>query len=47
MTATVTEDAVLGFWSPGRLRSLLPQRCGLRSYLMAILKEEDRRESPK
>ena len=40
MTATVTEDAVLSFWSPRRLQLLLRQRPGLCRVLMAILKEK-------
>lgn len=40
MTATVTEDAVLTFWSPGRLQLLLRQRPDLCRMLMALLKEK-------
>jgi|SRR5579864_2789715 len=37
MTATVTEDAELGFWSPDALDSLLRQRPDLCQLLLAIL----------
>jgi len=37
MTATVTEDAELGFWSPGALDSLLRKRPDLCQPLLAIL----------
>ena len=37
MTATVTEDAELGFWSPDALDSLLLQRPDLCQPLLAIL----------
>ena len=37
MTATVTEDAELGFWSPDALDSLLRKRPDLCQPLMAIL----------
>ena len=37
MTATVTEDAELGFWSPDPLDSLLLQRRDLCQPLLAIL----------
>lgn len=39
MTATVTEDADLSFWTPRRLHSLLRERPDICRMLMAILKE--------
>jgi CRP-like cAMP-binding protein len=39
MTATVTEDAELGFWSPDALDSLLHNRPDLWQPLLAILGE--------
>jgi CRP-like cAMP-binding protein len=39
MTATVTEDAELGFWSPDALDSLLRNRPDLCQSLLAILAE--------
>jgi len=40
MTATVTEDAELGFWSPDALDSLLRKRPELCQPLLAILGEK-------
>lgn len=40
MTATVTEDADLSFWTPRRLHSLLRERPDICQMLMAILKEK-------
>ena len=40
MTATVTEDAELGFWSPDALDSLLRNRPDLCRPLLAILGEK-------
>ena len=40
MTATVTEDAELGFWSPDALDSLLCKHPGLCQPLLAILGEK-------
>ena len=40
MTATVTEDAELGFWSPDALDSLLRNRPDLCQPLLAILGEK-------
>ena len=40
MTATVTEDAELGFWSPDALDSLLHSRPDLCQPLLAILGEK-------
>lgn len=39
MTATVTEDAELGFWSPEALESLLRERPALCQELLAIMAE--------
>ncbi len=41
MTATVTEDAELGFWSPEALDSLLHNRPDLCQQLLVILGDED------
>ncbi|MGC1649908.1 MAG: hypothetical protein WA741_29130 [Candidatus Sulfotelmatobacter sp.] len=40
MTATVTEDAELGFWSPEALDSLLHNRPDLCQQLLVILGEK-------
>ncbi len=40
MTATVTEDAELGFWSPEALDSLLHSRPDLCQQLLVILREK-------
>ena len=40
MTATVTEDAELGFWSPDALDSLLRNRPDLCQPLLVILGEK-------
>jgi CRP-like cAMP-binding protein len=40
MTATVTEDAELGFWSPEALDSLLHNRPDLCQQLLVILREK-------
>lgn len=40
MTATVTEDAELSFWSPERLHSLVRARPDVSRLLLAILREK-------
>jgi CRP-like cAMP-binding protein len=40
MTATVTQDAELGFWTPGALESLLRDRPELCHQLLTILGEK-------